>query len=165
VSLKLLCTIVCTWSAWGTALFAQQPDMRYFVGTWDFSMWSTTNTSDTPDLVATWILEDGLDSALALAGHVVIDGSMFTRELIAYDASTGLYTRTIAASTGSYFLFTSTGWNGDRLIWSGTQHMASGSVDLKEEITRLGADAFTALFYGKDGDGWQLMQTERLRRH
>ncbi len=153
------------------ALQAQgQNDLRYFVGEWDFRIWGTQDISSPPALSGTWHLESGLDNTLALVGRVVLDdgvdtqGGPFTRELIAYDGYTRLYTRTIATNAGSSYTFFSTGWKGDRLIWSGTQHSQAGEVELREEIERTGPDSFTAIFHRKDGDSWVLQSNERLVR-
>ena len=59
---------------------AQQNDLRYFVSNWHFRAWLPGNSRDSADICATWVLENGLDSALT--GHAVIDGATFTRELI-----------------------------------------------------------------------------------
>lgn len=145
-------------------------DMHFFVGTWNFRIWATDDISGPPAFTGTWRLESGLDSALALLGRVQLEdgpgvqGGTFTRELIARDPHTGLYTRTIVANTGSTYHFTSTGWQGDRLLWTGSQQAARGSVELREEIRRTGPDSFTAIFHRKDGDQWVLQSNERLER-
>lgn len=143
---------------------AQQNDLRYFVGTWHFHAWLAGNNTDSADISATWILESGLDKALALTGHVVIDGTTFTRELITYDPVAEHYTRTITANNGNHFVFTSTGWVGDTLVWNGKQRSIAGEVELKEEIERTGQDSFRATFYRLDGESWELQQTELLER-
>lgn len=147
-----------------------QSDMRFFVGTWDFRIWGTADNSGPPALTGTWHLENGLDSALALVGRVVLKdgpgvlGGEFTRELIAFDAHARNYTRTIATNTGANYRFTSEGWRGDTIMWLGEQHTAGGIADLREVITRTGPDSFTAIFYRKDGEGWVLQTREELRR-
>lgn len=149
---------------------AAQPDMRFFVGTWNFRIWGTADISGPPALTGTWHLEDGLDSALALVGRVVLDdgpgsqGGLFTRELIAFDAHAKRYQRTIVTNTGANYFLESEGWQGNKLIWSGTQHTSSGEVELREEIERTGPDSFSAIFHRKDGDAWVLQSNERLER-
>lgn len=144
--------------------------MRFFVGTWDFRIWGTADISGEPALTGTWYLENGLDSALALVGRVELNdgpgvqGGTFTRELIAYDAQSRLFTRSIVTNTGSTYHFTSSGWQGDRIEWNGTTHSASGSAELREEIQRTGPDSFTAIFHRKDDDIWVLQSNERLQR-
>lgn len=147
-----------------------QPDMRFFVGTWSFRIWGTADISGPPALTGTWHLEDGLDSALALVGRVVLDdgpdiiGGDFTRELIAYDAHLKSFTRTIVTNTSGYYFFTSTGWQGDRITWTGSQHSAGGAIELREEIERTGPDSFNAVFYRKDGESWVVQTREKLQR-
>lgn len=150
--------------------FTQQPDMRFFVGTWEFRIWGTEDISGAPALTGTWYLEDGLDNAQALVGRVELNdgpdvqGGTFTRELIAYDTHEKLCTRTIITNTGSMYHFTSSGWQGDKLVWTGSAHSATGVVELREEIERTGPDSFTAIFHRKDGDTWVLRSNERLQR-
>lgn len=147
-----------------------QSDMRFFVGTWEFRIWGSADITGPPALNGTWHLENGLDSALALVGQVVLKdgpgvlGGEFTRELIAFDAHARNYTRTIVTNTGASYRFTSEGWKGDAIIWLGDQRTAAGIVELREEITRTGPDSFSAIFYRKDGDGWVLQSNERLVR-
>lgn len=129
-----------------------QNDMRFFVGDWGFNIWGTADMSTPPALTGTWHLENGLDSALALVGRVVLDdgpntqGGVFTRELITYDAHLKVYTRTIVTNTGSYYAFTSSGWHGERITWTGSQHAETGATELREEIERTGPDSFDAVF-------------------
>lgn len=147
-----------------------QLDMRFFVGDWHFSIWGTADISAPPALTGTWHLENGLDSALALVGRVIladgpgVQGGLFTRELIAYDAHAKRFQRTIVTNTGASYSFVSEGWHGDNLLWTGTQQSASGEVELREEIERTGPDSFTAIFLRKDGDAWVLQSNERLTR-
>jgi hypothetical protein len=149
---------------------AQATDMRFFIGTWEFRIWGPTNTTDKPDLTGTWKLESGLDSALALTGHVILNdgpgvqGGGFTRELIGYDAQSKLFTRTIVTNAGGHYVFTSAGWQGEHLTWNGEQHSAAGSTELREEIDRTGPDSFMAVFYRKDGEQWMLQSNEKLDR-
>lgn len=151
-------------------MHAQHGDMRFFVGKWNFRIWAPGNSTDKADLTGTWYLENGLDSALALVGRVILDdgtstqGGEFTRELIAYDAFTKQYTRTIVANTGSHYVFTSTGWKDDKLIWTGEQHASTGVVELREEIERTSPDSFNAVFYRREGQKWVVQTTERLLR-
>ncbi|MBK7268932.1 MAG: hypothetical protein IPI07_05290 [Flavobacteriales bacterium] len=152
-----------------------QHDMRYLVGDWHFNIWSTPDISAPPALTGTLHLESGLDSALALVGRVVLNdgpstqGGNFTRELIAFDAFTKLYTRTIATNTGSHYVFTSTGWLGGKLKWTGSQHAGTDAVELREEIERTGPDRFNAVFTARTArSGWcgprRSWNASRLRR-
>jgi len=149
---------------------AQHGDMRYFTGTWDFKIWGTSDVSGPPALTGAWMLESGLDSALALVGRVVLDdgpnavGGDFTRELIAFDAHTKAFTRTIVTNAGGYYFFTSTGWEGDRITWTGSQHSAAGTIELREEIECTGPDSFNAVFYRKEGEAWLVQTREKLQR-
>lgn len=147
-----------------------QHDMRFFVGHWDFSIWSTEDVSGAPAFTGEWFVEDGLDSALALVDRVQLNdgpgvqGGTFTRELIAFDSHAGRYTRTIITNTGASYSFTSSGWNGDELTWIGEQRSAAGIVKLREVIVRTGPGSFTAVFHRKEGDVWVLQSNERLTR-
>src|SRR4051812_9537889 len=77
------------------SVLGQKTDLRFFAGKWDFRIWFTGNTSDKPDLNATWILEKGLDSTECYVGNVKISDSNFTREIIAFDTEQNEYVRTV----------------------------------------------------------------------
>lgn len=143
---------------------AQHQGMQYFTGKWKFEGWSK-DMKAAPDFTATWIVEKGLDNAFCLTGHVEFEKSgTFTRELMAYDAVSKMYTRTIIANDGSAFSFTSPGWNKDELIWTGTQYQNGRKVLLSEKISRISEKEFHAIFYRKQDGRWVRMQTERLQR-
>lgn len=162
-------TMVVLLVALGTHVLAQL-DMHFFAGDWDFRIWRTADITGDPALTGTWHLESGLDSTLALVGRVElsdgpgVQGGLFTRELITYDGYTKLYTRAIVTNTGATYLFSSKGWQGDKLIWTGTQHSSSGEVELREEIEHTGPGSFSAIFHRKDGGSWVLQSNERLVR-
>lgn len=166
--LKYMCALIL--AAASAINVSAQDDMRFFVGTWDFSIWTTEDVSGPPALTGEWVLESGLDSALALVGSVQladapgVQGGRFTRELIAYNSASARYTRTIVTNTGAYYTFTSEGWQGDTLHWVGQQHSSSGIVQLQEEIVRTSPDSFTAIFRRKAVDIWVLQSNERLTR-
>ena len=100
------------------------------------------------------VLDDGDD----------VQGGLFTRELITYDAHARAYTRTIATNTGGHYSFTSPGWKNNALTWTGSQRSASGEVPLREEIQRRGPDGFDVVFFRKDGDDWVVQSKEKLDR-
>ena len=163
-------TLTCAATLCACSMADAQTDMRFFTGTWEFRIWGSADISGPPAFTGSWHVEDGLDSALALIGRVELNdgpdvqGGTFTRELIAYDPHTRMYTRSIVSNNGSTYHFTSSGWQGDRLVWTGSQHGTGGRVELREEIERTGPDHFTAIFHRKDGDTWVLQSSERLQR-
>lgn len=148
-----------------------QHDLDFFIGTWDFSIWGNEQMDRDPDLQGTWVLARGLDSAVALTGAVRLNdgpgvqGGDFTRELIAYDAWTKRYTRTIATNTGATYLLATEGWSNDTLVWIGEQHTANGVVALRERIVRTGPASFQAVFHRQENGNWILQSMERLVRY
>ena len=75
-----------------------------------------------------------------------------------------VYTRTIVTNAGSHYVFTSRGWQGDKITWTGSQHAETGATELREEIARTGPDSFDAVFYRKDGEAWAVQTREKLER-
>lgn len=136
--------------------------MQFFVGTWDLE----TEGPQT-SIKATWTVTATLAKALCLSGMVQMpDGSSFTKEIIAYDAAAEVFVRTIASDDGSYFHFTAKGWEGDTLVWTGTQVSKTGQkIALKEEIRRTGTDSFTAEYFNKLDGNWSRLIKEKLHRH
>lgn len=141
-----------------------QTDLNYFAGSWQFDTRFAGNEAGKPDISAQWMVEKGLDSVFCLMGHVELNGETFTRELISYNAGTKQYTRSVATNTGSWLVFTSAGWEGDTLVWTGSQSSQTGMIALREEIIRESPVAFTARFFSFQNGEWILLQTETLKR-
>jgi hypothetical protein len=144
--------------------FGQNKGLDFFKGKWNFKIWFSTNKSEKPDLSAIWILEKSLDSTECFTGHVEINGTVFTREIIAFNPVPKEYARTIIANNGAYIILKTKGWNNDKLTWEGTQSLQGQETKLKEEILKLSANKFKATFYNFRNNTWEQTQTEYLSR-
>lgn len=146
----------------GSRAYAGHDDMKYFAGKWSFRV----HFASDQEIKGEWFLESCLDSNFCMNGWVTLAGGQkFTRELMHYNAGSRLYVRTIIANEGSSFYFTSSGWKGQKLIWTGQQTGASGAkTGLKEEITRITGDSFHAVYYTKRAGAWIKTQDEYLER-
>ncbi|MFL5762533.1 MAG: hypothetical protein ACJ77K_01245 [Bacteroidia bacterium] len=147
-------------------LCAQDDPMSYFIGKWDFKVWFAGNTNTKPDLKALWTLEKSVGNNFDAHGKVVVeDKGETTKEQMGFDKAKGLYFRTVTASEGLFF-FTSSGWKGNKLTWEGyLVPMSDERVPMKEEITKISANEFHAVFYKKQGDSWEVVTREELKRN
>ena len=148
----------------GPASYAQSDDMQFFAGKWDFKVWMSTNKTEVPDIAAKWTLEKELDSATCFIGKVEINGSRFTREIIARNPADNNYVRTIVTNSGAYITMHTSGWKRDRLTWIGTQYDQNRKTQLKEEIFRISPDEFKATFFRLDHNQWIKTQSESLKK-
>lgn len=154
----LLVFVLYTVNAFG------QNDLRYFIGNWNLELINSGNKTNKPDLKAKWTVESGLDSTLCLLGHVTINKKVYTREIITYDPIEYEYIRNITDNNGSYYTFTSKGWNDNKLIWYGRQNAPYGVATIREEITRISAAEFHATYYILNNNNWTEAQHEVLKR-
>lgn len=138
--------------------------LSFFAGKWDFKIWFTANSSNKPDISAKWTLEKSLDSVEGYTGKVELNGSIFTREIIAFNNFTKQYERTVITNSGAYITLKTNGWEGNKLTWLGSQNMAKQKTELKEEITKQSDNKFEAKFYQLQNNKWQLTQTEYLTK-
>ncbi|MCB9165371.1 MAG: hypothetical protein H6592_13240 [Flavobacteriales bacterium] len=140
--------------------------MTYFVGSWQLSIWSDSDTIREPDAKGKWEVSDGRVGAFALVGRVLSldENKALTREFITYDPLTKQYDRTIAGRDSTLYRFVTDGFTGDSLIWVGKALRQTGETPMKEVIHRVGPMVFGAVFYVKDGAAWILVTWERLTR-
>ncbi|MGZ3884658.1 MAG: hypothetical protein ACXVPQ_09835 [Bacteroidia bacterium] len=143
---------------------AQQNDMDYFAGKWQFEGWLAANTTQQPDYKAVWYIEKSLDSAICFTGRVEINASVFTREIISYNAFKKEFSRNIVTNNGDSFTFTTKGWKGQTLTWQGKQFSKGKETTLKEELNRTGPDEFSAIFYKLEHGTWVPTQKESLKK-
>ncbi|HMR91853.1 MAG TPA: hypothetical protein PKC69_06050 [Chitinophagaceae bacterium] len=119
---RYLALIGLLWMMGSAAQTVTDKSLGFFTGKWDFKIWTADNQSEKPDLSATWTLEKGLDSAACFIGQVQHEGHIFTREMIVYHPAAHVYKRMVATGNGDYFILKTSGWNGNRLTWTGTQY-------------------------------------------
>jgi hypothetical protein len=145
-------------------VFSNKESLDYFVGKWEIKMWTGTETGNDPDVIANWFLDKDPENEKAYKGYVQQSNNIFTSETIAFDEKTRLYTRKISVATGIRIEMNTKGWEENKLAWAGTQNDGSNISRLKEEITKINADEFKALFYEFKNGTWALAQTEKLKR-
>lgn len=144
---------------------AQNNELDFFIGTWNFKVWFSNDTTKQHDIIALWTLEKGLDSAMCLLGNVKMNGTNFTREFITLSPDDEKqYTRTIITNDGSYVQLTSYGWQTDKFSWVGIQKQEEKTIQLREDIVRLSDNQFKAVFFRFIDGKWIQTQTELLER-
>jgi hypothetical protein len=135
--------------------------MRYFMGKWQVEVGNVGTR-----IKAIWAVEQSLKDAFCLSGFVQLaDGSIFTRELITYDAAARTYMRHIAANDSSIYTLSTSGWAGNKLTWRGLQVVKTGKrVSIKEVITMQGQNSCTAEYFRLGAGKWVPFVSERLTR-
>ena len=145
-------------------VFAQPTDeMQYFIGKWDVQLMFSSNKTNKPDVKATWEIEKGLDSAFCLLGHVYIKKAIFTRETIVYNTTTKEYIRNVITNDGSYFVFTTKGWQGNNLLWTGIQY-SKDTVSIQENITRINKKEFRVIYFRMQDGYWEQANREIVKK-
>lgn len=140
---------------------AADTPLDWFVGDWDVRV-RAAGEADFPQAVSfEWAVRPALDGRW-LAGSVIAEGRVFTHEF--QGGGPGALVRQVFAADGSRVRFTSAGWDGAVLVWTGEMITEEGVVPLRETIRRQGDDRAEAVFETGGADGWTLLQTERLVR-
>lgn len=143
--------------------FTDKESLDYFAGKWEIRMWTGKETKRDPDINATWFLNKE-EKDKHYKGYVQLGDKVFTSETIYFDEKEKAYTRIISVSTGTRIELKTKGWEKNKLVWKGTQNDGSNLSELKEEITRVGDNEFTAIFYELRKGSWALTQTEKIKR-
>lgn len=119
-------------------------DMDYFEGVW------TVSVRNDPATSFRWELKKDLDASW-LSGTVERGGAKITRD---FWRQTGAAVDRYAFTTnGNYLQVRSSGWEGGRLVFRGTISDGSGESAVRETITRVDANKFTALWERQEKDG------------
>jgi opacity protein-like surface antigen len=136
-------------------------NLAYFVGQWDIS--ATDPASGTSErfsyevrpLVGTaWISGRGRSE----------DMRQESSDVWGLDAASGELMRIVFDGSGTYAIVRSTGWQGPRLVLEGDARSAGGVVRVRETITRLSDDAFTATWEAYRNGAWSVYSVEQVRR-
>lgn len=145
---------------------AQNNEMDFFAGTWEFEGKFPGSENKEPAFKATWQVEKNFDSTFCLTGKVIMNGRATTRELMVYDPAEKQFRRTVIAEDGNLYQFTSAGWKNDKLTWTGTKNSSGNITMLKEELTRRSSSEFTAVYYTlSEKNEWELLITESLKKN
>ena len=135
--------------------------IAFFVGTWVATIEDpkdgkrrTLRYVVTPTLGGRWLSGAGKLHELDLEIH----------DLWGVDPQSGGVLRLIVDSKGLYGTVRSKGWEGDKLVFVGAAAGDGVRLEVRETITRVGPDRFTAVWEAKLPDGWTAYSIEDLRR-
>ncbi len=139
----------------------EEANLGYFVGAWDI-MAVTPGTGESarfsyevrPLVSTTWLSGRGRSEELGLESS----------DVWGRDSASGEVMRVIFDGSGTYAVVKSFGWRGDSLVLEGDARSASGVVRVRETITRLGPDTFTATWEAYRNGAWSAYSVERATR-
>ena len=141
---------------------AAQPDqaLAYLVGSWDVTA-TTPGTGETVrvdydirPLVGTWL------TGRATSAEPGLEAS----DVWGRDLASGEIMRIILDGSGTYAVVRSPGWRGDTLVLEGDARSASGVVRVRETISRLDDNQFTATWEAYRNGVWSPYSLERVIR-
>ena len=119
-------------------------DLDYFKGTWKVTLRTDPKTS------FDWTVREDLDKSW-LGGVVTRDSSKISTD---FWRQTGKRIERFAFTSASTFVrLESAGWNGDRLIFTGTLSDGASETKVRETITRINDRQFNALWERQEKDG------------
>jgi hypothetical protein len=136
------------------------PELDFFVGHWradgtlDSDRHYTLDYRITPTLRGQWYAGTGVAPAMDMEIH----------DLWGFDPVTGEIVRTLFDSQQTYGSVRSPGWIGDTLVLEGMMNARSGTRHVRETITRIGPDAFDAVWEVKLDGKWVRYAVEKLHR-
>lgn len=135
--------------------------IRYFAGTWRAEAENpSTGQSFTlryevePVLAGAWLSGTGTEPELGIE----------VRDMWGRDAAGGELVRVIFQGDGTHGTVRSAGWRGDTLVFEGQVETADGVQEIRETITRLGPDAFDAVWEARIEGSWTVYSDEHLVR-
>lgn len=135
--------------------------LRYFVGSWSATLVNpqTKKVSHlafrvAPTLEGMWLLGQGESPELALKIH----------DLWGKDSYAGEIVRVVFDSRGTHATLRSRGWDGNTLRFEGEARGDAELIPVRETITRVGPDEFSAVWEAKSGEVWKAYSLEKLVR-
>lgn len=136
-------------------------NLSYFVGRWDISATDPGNGSTErfsyevrPLVGSAWISGRGRSEELGSESS----------DVWGRDAASGELMRIIFDGSGTYAIVRSTGWQGERLVLEGDARSSGGVVRVRETITRLGENSFTATWEAYRNGAWSPYSVEQATR-
>jgi hypothetical protein len=134
-----------------------QSGIDYFKGTWTVTM------KDGPEGGFNWNVDSALDGSW-LGGVVTREGKEISKDFWRQDGKT--IERFAFSSDGFFLKISSSGWNGDKLVFTGSASNKSGEFNVRETITKVNAHRFLALWERQGQDGkWMIFSDETCTRH
>jgi hypothetical protein len=140
---------------------ASDSGVRYFLGGWDIIATDPSDgtsahfTYDVRPLVGTaWVSGRGRSEELGAESS----------DVWGRDEASGELMRIVFDGSGTYAIVRSPGWQGARLVLEGDARSSSGVVRVRETITRLSDDEFTATWEAYRNGAWSPYSLERVTR-
>ncbi len=153
-----------------TSQFISELDeIAYFEGTWRCEQPPSLLSSESTAL--NWQVERDLNGSwyVGYAEEVATATNpepVNSREFLGYDAIAEHFIRVSAVSNGNLLNLTSSGWQGEQLIWEGTVTTRSELISLRQMITRENENTFTATYFVLNAvsNEWQAVISETCER-
>lgn len=161
---KMRKTLFCLRLAAALLLFSLVPihaldlnELDYFKGRWTVKL----RGSD-PVISFSWTLQEDLNGAW-LAGAVTRNGNKISND---FWRVRGAKIERMAFTADRLFVkVESPGWKADKLIFEGTANGASGEMKIRETITKIDKNQFTALWEIQETGGkWRTLSDELCTR-
>jgi hypothetical protein len=135
--------------------------LQYFVGSW---LAEAKDPSTGKSFSLTYRVEPVVGGAW-ITGHAEApELGIRSRDMWGRDPRTGEIMRVIFNGNGAYATVRSKGWNGDTLVLEGDSHGKTGTLRLRETITRLSPSEFRAVWEALRDGQWKAYSIERVTR-
>lgn len=140
----LLSALITTGGFFLTNESRSASDLDYFKGKWKVTLRNNAKIS------FNWTVTEDLDKSW-LGGEVTRDGQNITKDF--WRQSGKKIERFAFTSNNTFVRLESAGWNGDKLIFSGTLSDGAAETKVRETITKISDRQFNALWERADAGG------------
>jgi hypothetical protein len=146
----------------GTPAKALAPQgLEYFIGSWRADA-VDPGTGET--LTLSYRVEPTPGGSWVAGFAESGDGAIQSRDMWGRDPLTGGILRVIFNGNGAFATVRSPGWVGDTLVLEGESSAEGRTLRLRETITRVGPDAFRAVWEALRDGTWKAYSDERVTR-
>jgi len=140
---------------------ASDANLSYFVGGWEIL---ATDPADGTSARFTYEVRPLVGSAWISGRGRSNELGVESSDVWGRDAASGELMRIIFDGSGTYAIVRSSGWQGARLVLEGDARSSGGVVRVRETITRLGENSFTATWEAYRNGAWSPYSIERATR-
>jgi hypothetical protein len=143
------------------AATAQTKDLNYFLGDWNVA---SKDPASGEVLRVDYRIEAVPGGAWLAGASVSKDGSLSARDMWGHDPLTGEVIRVIFDGSGTFATVRSPGWAGDKLVLEGQARSKSGTVRVRETISRVSPQRFEAVWEAYRNGAWSAYAVETVTR-
>ncbi|MEO0826928.1 MAG: hypothetical protein AAFW84_29840 [Cyanobacteria bacterium J06635_15] len=143
--------------------------LAYFEGTWRCEQPADSLAFESVAL--TWLVERDLNNFWYVGyaeemTSISNPNPVNSREFLGYDAAARHFVRMAAVGNGNLLNLTSSGWQGEQLIWEGTVTVEDQAIFLRQIITQESENQFSATYFILDdvSHEWQPVVNETCER-